>query len=181
MDKFILEKQFDLTEDEQMFVDFLQGSDCPYFIQPSGYGKGEYVWAHVLMRRDKDNRPVEGEINSHLYEHARNIFLRFCSENGIKPDVVLRACVNATGCSSKPHGFIHVDHSQFHHYNFILYMNEVGGNTYMFNEKNSVMYEIQPKKNKVAIFEGQPHAQAFCAPGDYRYVLVFTFTTKEKL
>jgi hypothetical protein len=171
----LIEKEFVLSEPEQLFVDYLMSNDCPYYYQDTDYGN-EYMWGHVLMRRDKDSLPINGSINSQLYEHAEHLFLKFCSDNDITPKHILRAAINATGGSSKPHGVVHVDHTDFEHYNFIMYLNDVGGNTCLFDENKNIVYEVVPAKNKVVVFKGHPHAQAFCKPGDYRFVLVFTFT-----
>lgn len=174
----LIEKHFELTSEEQAFVDFLMGSDCPYFLQKA-YNNSEegnmFVWTHALMLRDDQKRPVEGVINSALYEHAYKIFKRFCDENNIKVSTVFRACVNASSHAPLKHSQIHLDHDSFEHNNFLLYMNEVGGNTYIFNEANDVTHEIVPAKNKVAVFTGRPHAQGFGKQGEYRFVIVFTF------
>jgi hypothetical protein len=170
----IVEKHFELLPEEQSFVDFLMSDKCPYYLQDSGYNK-EYVWSHVLMRRNQNNDPVNGNINSEIYPLAESIFNRFCFENNIVTKVILRAAVNVTGYSPKKHGFIHVDHSKFDHYNFILYLNDVGGNTCIFDKDNNILYEVEPRKNKVIVFDGCPHAQSFCEPDNYRFVLVFTF------
>ena len=174
MKNIIIEKQFDLLPTEQSFVDYLMSDNCPYYLQDSGHNN-EYVWAHVMMIRDQQNKPMSGKINSEIYSAAESIFKRFCAENNIIPKEILRAAVNVTGYSPKKHGFVHVDHSQFDHYNFIMYINDVGGSTCFFDKDENIIHEVYPVKNKVVVFTGCPHAQSFCQPDKYRFVLVFTF------
>jgi len=174
----LIEKQFELTSEEQAFVGFLMGRECPYYLQKAYDNDKEgnmFVWVHVFMQRDDQQRPVEGQINSQLYEHAYKIFARFCVENGIAVNTVFRACANATSSAPFKHSQIHVDHDNFEHNNFLLYLNDVGGNTYLFDDNNNITHEITPAKNKAVVFKGCPHAQGFCSQEEYRFVIVFTF------
>lgn len=176
MSQIRIEKQFDVTLEEQSFLDYLMSNECPYFLEQAYPEKSSgYVWAHVLMRRNKEDKPVIGDINSQLYEYAYEMFKRFCDENNIEVHTVFRACINATGHESAKHAYIHIDHSKFEHHNFIMYLNDVGGSTYLFDDNGKAIEEIVPAKNKVAIFKGCNHAQGFCKEGEYRFVLVITF------
>jgi hypothetical protein len=174
----IVEKNFEVNTEEQAFLDFLMSSDCPYYIQKAYSNEKEnnmFVWAHSFMTRDEQKRPVEGRINSELYLHVHKIFTRFCSENNIKVNTIFRACANATSSAPFKHSQIHVDHADFEHNNFLLYLNDVGGNTYLFDDNDNITYEITPAKNKVVVFKGCPHAQGFCSQEKYRFVVVVTF------
>jgi hypothetical protein len=174
----LIEKQFELTPEEQSFLNYLMSNGCPYYIQKAYNNEKEnnmFVWAHTFMSRDEQRRPVEGQINSQLYEHIYKIFARFCVENDITINTVFRASVNATSSASFKHSQIHVDHDNFEHNNFLLYLNDVGGNTYLFDDNNNITHEITPAKNKAVVFTGCPHAQGFCKQEEYRFVIVFTF------
>ena len=177
----LIEKQFDPTPDEQELLDYARSNAFPYYFQTTTENyKG---FAHVLMIRNKQGLPQEGTINSDNFIFFEAIFRRFCSENNIKISTILRASINCTPHSQDKHGDIHIDHQGFEHYNFLLYMNDVdGGLTYFFNDNNdTIIGQVTPKKNKVIVFNGCRHAQGFCANGQYRFLLVFTFTVDNKL
>ena len=184
MNKIFYEKIQVLLPEEQQFLDLVFGNNFPFFLQASETNSSyKDVWGHVLMKRHPANLPENGVINSDYFQNALNIFLRFCKENAIEVQKILRAAVNVTGYSSKKHGFVHIDHEDFEHYNFIMYLNNVGGSTYFFDgmdeDTANIIAEVTPETNKVIIFKGQPHAQGHCLEGAYRYVLVFTFTIKD--
>jgi hypothetical protein len=184
MSKKFYEKIHSLLPEEQQFLDLVFSNNFPFFLQVSEINSSyKDVWGHALMQRHPANLIEDGVINSGYFQNACDIFLRFCKENDIEVQKILRASINVTGYSSKKHGFIHLDHEDFEHYNFIMYLNNVGGSTYFFDGMNedtaNIVAEVKPETNKVIIFKGQPHAQGYCLEGAYRYVLVFTFTTKD--
>jgi translation initiation factor RLI1 len=57
-----------------------------------------------------------------------------------------------------------------------MYVNNFSnGNTYIFNEHDEIIKESIQDKDKFIVFSGEPHAQGFCAPGEMRIVLAYTF------
>lgn len=173
-DLVLVERVQTLTEEDNNLIEFVQSDSFPYFFQTATYELNQF--AHTLMRRNKDDLPKRGEINSDLYIHFEELFLRLCGSNGVIVNTILRASINCTSYTPRPHGHIHVDHSKFDHYNFLLYLNDVdGGDTYIFDESDKVVKTVKHEKNKMVIFNGHPHAQGFCSPEQHRFVLVFTF------
>lgn len=170
----ILEKIHTLTDEETQTLNFFLGNDFPlYYISTT---PNYYEFVHTFMLA---NNGLEGKENSPWASRVKSIFHRFCESNDIKYDTILRAAVNCSvhkiGIDGKPYGDIHVDH-KFTHYNFIMYLNDCSGDTYLF-DGNSVK-QIEPRKNKVAIFKGIDHAQGFCKMYERRVVLVVTFTSE---
>ena len=127
------------------------------------------------MNRDPEKKPVTGVVNSEHYGIAHTIFTRFCSENNIKFNNVLRAAINTTVYDPAETNTIHVDHN-FPHYNFLLYLNEFdNGSTILYNENEIITKKIIPNKFDVVVFPGQKHAHGHCEVGQRRVVMVVTF------
>jgi hypothetical protein len=174
----LVEEYFHVTPEEQQLIDFVQGDSFSYFIQKStGHLK---VFCHTLMNRNYKGTADEGVVNSPYFDSFKSMFMRFCQKNNLSVSKILRAAVNCTSYSSLKHGDVHVDHDKFKHYNFIMYLNDVGGSTYLYNEANKLAKEIKPSKNKVVVFNGCLHAQGYPKQDTHRFVLVFTFIVGEK-
>lgn len=129
------------------------------------------------MDRDHLSRPISGKINSNFFEKCSDLFLNVCCQNNIKVNNILRAAINCTYHYPEKMSGIHLDHEGFDHYNFVMYLNNFDlGSTYVFDtDRITLLKECAADKNKFVIFNGMPHAQGFCAPGQIRRVLVFTF------
>jgi len=170
----VYEKVQTLSEQDNNLIRFAQSNCFPYFFQEATHELSQF--AHVLMIRNQDNLPVSGTVNSDMYSQFEDFFVGMCLNNGIFVDTILRASINCTAHYPRDYGHIHVDHSKFEHYNFLFYMNEIdGGDTYIFDDSDNVIKTIKHEKNKMVVFNGHPHAQGFCHPGQHRFVLVFTF------
>lgn len=170
-----IETQFTLTEEEQKFFDYIQWGDFPFYLQEAT--PGIRFFGHVLMHRNLDEtQPVRGIPNSPYCAYAEAIVRRFCSEQNVPIKDILRMTLNCTTYAEGEHNAVHVDHIHFEHWNFILYMNDVPGSTYIFDAQGNIVKEFEPKKNKVIVFKGQPHANKSCGSNEWRFVLVATFT-----
>ena len=181
----IFQNTVNLTKREQSFIDWVTGPQCPWFCVPSTSEKFMY-FVHPLMERNKDKCDAPGcivEPFKNNYDICYGIFKRFCDENNIIVNKVLRAALNNTYYHPQAMADLHMDHP-FYHKNFVMYLNEFdNGYTYIFSGNHNdpddadhkLIGTIIPKKNEAVVFNDSRHAQGFCAPNQNRYVLVFTF------
>jgi hypothetical protein len=170
----VFEKVQSLPPNDVALVDFALSNAFPYYFYEATHNHMQF--AHGLMLRNENYLPVTGQINSNFYGAFESFFLRLCKDNNINVRTILRASINCTAHTDKEYGDIHLDHDTFQHYNFLFYMNEVdGGNTYIFDNQNTLVKEIQHAKHKMVVFNGHPHAQGFCKPNQHRFVFVVTF------
>jgi hypothetical protein len=171
-----IQKSFELTPHEKSFVDHVLGSDFPWFFQKTLKVNSRFkFFGHTLMNRDPEFKPVTGVINSPHYLLVKLMFARFCEENGIKINHILRASFNTTLYDPAENSTIHIDHN-FEHHNFLLYLNEFdNGSTLIYDKDNNIVQTIIPKKYDAVVFSGLPHANQHCAVGQRRVVLVITF------
>jgi len=137
------------------------------------------MFFHALMLRENNdentNIPVRGKVNSEYYLFFEDVFLKICESKKIPVNVILRANINNTYHMPDKHCPIHQDHP-FPHKIFLWYLNEfTGAPTYLFDDEDNLIKELQVGKNKVNIFDGQKHAHGYCAPGEFRMALIFTF------
>jgi hypothetical protein len=165
----IIENQYRPTEEE---LDFLQHILTDKFAWFKGYDSPSEtnrlpMFCHELKKRN-------GEINSSAYGICERIFLNFCQQNDIDVDRIFRAAINLNIHHEGVHTFIHTDH-EFEHKNFIMYLSQASGDTYIFDDDENVIASIKPELYKAVVFDGLKHAAGFCKVEEYRYVLVFTF------
>jgi len=165
-----------LDEEQLLLIKIIESHTFPYFFNQTTT-HNFHQFAHTLMERDELNRPITGKINSELFKKFADLFLDICSKNQISVNCILRAAINCTYHYPDKLGEVHIDHDGFDHYNFVMYLNNFdNGSTYIFDELgNNFLKEAIADKNKFIIFNGLPHAQGFCAPGQLRRTLVFTF------
>lgn len=161
------------TKEQQDFLDYLMGDDFPLFYSMTTSGK-HMMYGHTLMYRNKNDWLGEGHINSGCYDYAKNFFLEICDKNNIQVDTILRAAVNHTIYHPDGYCDIHVDHP-FPHFNFVYHINDTDAPTKIYDDQHNFLAQSSPKKNRVTIFSGMPHCQAFPKPTDRRIVLLFTF------
>ncbi len=169
----IIIKDIDLTEEEKEYLDFVNSSEFPFFLQ---FGTENHLtFTHTMMRRNSLGLPVSGKINSSQYKFCIPIFERFCKETDIIVNNILRAAINVVGYEPFKNGDIHEDHN-FPHKVFLMYLNEFDdGYTYLFDHDHNLKYAVVPKKNRAVVFDSVPHANGFCKPKQKRIVFVVTF------
>ena len=169
-----LEIQFEPNAEQQRILSMAEGDDFPWYFQESTDPK-YMVFCHVLMKRNPQDLPETGVINSHMYELFKTVFDAVCKEHNVTYTKVLRAAINNVGHYPDLMGDIHNDHS-FPHKNFILYLNDfTGAPTYFFDDSKNLVYKSTPGRNRGIFFNGQFHASGFCAPYEHRIAMVFTF------
>lgn len=169
---FFKEVDYQPTEQEQNFLDFMCSDNFPLFFQPTTSLK-LMMYGHTLLNRNKLSLE-NGFINSNYFEQAKNIFLNV-SKNLIKVDKIFRAAVNNVPHFPLKHSDIHVDHD-FPHYNFVYHINETNSPTYIFDDGENLIFQSLPKKNRATIFSGMKHAAGSPEPFKHRIVMVFTFS-----
>ena len=173
-------KDWELTEEEKEFLKKIETFEIGLFVQPatappSTKGDVFLTFSHPFILRRGHNVEKPGIINSVYTEQFVKIFERFCVENQIPVQFILRGAINVTTHEPFLHGDIHVDHD-FPHKNFLIYLNEFDeGCTYLFDDENNITDVIVPKFGRVAIFDGVPHANGFCKPKQKRIVMIITF------
>jgi hypothetical protein len=179
---FILETNCFITpEQDKIISQEVLGSWFPWYYNPQTTSPKYFDYGHVLMKRsdlfeDEPNKGKPGIIASDNFHFFFGIFENFCKMNDIKFSTIHRSNLNCSFYMPEQYGDIHIDHN-YPHYNFILYLNDFSqGSTYLFNDDNSILKEITASKYKAAVFDGLPHSQGFCAPGERRIVCVITFS-----
>ena len=167
----IIECEYDPSKEDEKFLEFCLSTYFPYYYFEATVNHNEFIH-HLIVRNKVIGDP--GIVNSEVAVPAKKLFDRFCKLNNIKYQTIFRASINCTTHKNDRYGDIHMDH-EFPHYNFIMYLNDCSGNTYIFDNDNNIVKEIEPKKNRVVVFDGMKHAQGFCKPKERRVVLVITF------
>ena len=174
----IIQNKLELTETELKAIEYIKEDKFPWYYQNSSSEKFN-TYCHTMMTRVEGEGPFKGTINSFAYELFENLFLRYCLENSVEVETILRAALNIGTYDPRPHCDIHTDHD-FPHYNFLFYLNDFDeGYTLVYeNGENNIPTKITPEKNLGVVFGGHPHAHTFCKVGQRRLVLVFTFLGK---
>ena len=169
----IIEFKHEVSKEQEEFIEHLLSEDFPLFYQNA---VGRYkTFSHTFLKRNKNDDPNFGDINSSYWESIYNFFKDICAEHSIKHEVIYRSALNVTTFDKDKIGTLHRDHS-FLHKNFIMYLNDFSdGSTYVQDEETKELKEIKAEKFKVTIFGGEMHAQGFCGNGERRVVLVVTF------
>lgn len=157
-------------------------------------GQG-YFFCHELLPRDPHIVPTS--------EHTpffHKIIDKFMKDNKIRYNKITRSCLNLTyHIPGQKWCDPHVD-NYFNHYSVILYLNEVSGNTvvfdktvpfdgkhdgiYYYNDYDwdndppmNVKYEATPEVGKIVLFRGdQLHAYKSTDPGQLRLVCVYNLS-----
>lgn len=160
-------------------------------------------FSHVLLQRHY-KRPDTGLFSdSPFWAFFKKIMKDFLKDNGIEHKRITRANINCTYHFNHAHcGDPHVDYPS-NHYTAILYLNDVPGNTYIFdknadykdleedsskfiipyqsidwkNDPIPVKHEVKPQKGKMLLFDGS-HYHAVCptTPGHLRCIVVYNIT-----
>jgi hypothetical protein len=170
----IVEDTCNLSPVEIKFLEYVLGDNIPWFRQhvTDNYN----MFAHVLSRRDPEEKEIPGVVNSAYYDICYQIFKNFCDSHNVPVSVVYRAAINCSEHSPDVMTDIHTDHPTFEHKNFLMYLNDFNeGPTYLFDDDHNLTYTVVPEKYKAVVFSGQNHSNGFCKPGERRVVLVFTF------
>ena len=149
----------------------------PLFFGYSNTNEGKRtgpVFTHFLRLTQPDDN--EGIPNSQYRQEFESIFNRYCSENNIKVDRILRSAINFT--THEPDDtvtYIHTDHN-FPHHAFLMYLNDFDdGPTYFYDDDGKVIYKSLPKKYNAILSDGEKHSQGYCATQQTRIVLVITY------
>ena len=170
----MLEIDYTPSKSSQELLDFISSHDMKWYLQPKDGPIIIPFFYHSLMTRERTDYPKVGRINSSLYDPCKKMFLEVCDQANVSVEEIYRACLNATVYYPAEHTGIHVDHN-FPHKNFIMYLTDAGGATYIFDQNKNITETSNPQKNRAIIFGGELHAQASCKLGETRIVLVVTF------
>ena len=158
-------------DNDQLVLDFVTSDSFPLYYQPGVLDT--HFYGHILMIRSEIEKR-EGRVNSPHYVKFKNLFLKICKQNDVKPSLIYRMAINSNFTHPDPFSGVHEDHG-FEHTNFIMYLSEfTNGETYLFDYQYQITDIIKPELNKYAFFKG-PHAAGTCLPGERRLVFVTTF------
>ena len=81
-----------------------------------------------------------------------------------------------TNNNEQIHNTPHVDMIDMPHYVLIYYVNDSDGDTILFNEDESIIAKISPKKGRYLIFNGNTlHAGSNPTNKDYRIIINYNF------
>jgi hypothetical protein len=169
------EEYVHLNDEQKEFISHIENtSSFPFFLM--GSTENFSYLGHITRGRNGDfYSDKEGIINSDACGIAESIFVDFCNRNNIKITKILRSAINLITYEGVEYGDIHVDHF-IPHKVFIYYINEVdNGNTYLFNEDNTLNTVVHQKAGKGFIFNGAPHAAGFPNPKQKRKILIVSF------
>jgi hypothetical protein len=130
--------------------------------------------SHVLLVRPEE-RINKNHINSSYFLETLKIILSFLDKFEIKHKEILRMSINYTYNNGVDKCPIHQDH-KYSHKQIIIYLNDADplSKTVILDEKNKILKEITPQKNKGICFDNKPHYHFYPKKGE-RIVLVTTF------
>ena len=183
-----------LSDPEKEKIKDLISSIPLYYSSSSTTSKFPY-FCHVLAEGRENNGVVE--VFSEHFSFFNEIITRFCQKNNLNYGGTLRCCINATFSDNRySHQDPHIDHDEDHHV-VILYLNEVDGNTVIFNETwKSGMFpricnvgdyvfttqsKVSPKLGRVLCFDGNHyHSIEPTSPGNVRFIAVFNILLNNK-
>jgi len=188
-------ENFISSEHMKIIDDNVLGSEFPWYYSPFSTSNNFPFMAHVMMKRGEESS--KSFASPHWYPFFEKILYRFCDDNNLEVNKILRAGLNLThNCDSiYRNGDPHVDYT-FDHFQVIMYLNEFdNGETLIFNEKygenglDKSIYSalnmgdnfnvkdiITPSKGKVVCFDGTNfHAGRWCKVSQRRVVCVFCF------
>lgn len=161
-----------VDQEESSFLQYVKSPDFPwffYYVTPNNVGM-----VHTFMKRSSDT-PDRGIENSQYFPIVEKLFLRTCKDNNIPVKTILRMAFNLTFHEPQKYADIHTDHD-FPHKSFIFYIYaDHGGDTFLFDTQGNLKETIRAETGKFVVFDGDPHAQGFCAPQGIRMVMVVTF------
>jgi hypothetical protein len=170
----VIEVDYIPSEKSQRILNYILGDNMTWYLQKKKDPIMTPFFYHSLMTRSLSNYPQVGTIKSELFEPCKEIFLEVCDQANIATTEIYRASLNTTFYHPEQHTGIHVDH-EFFHKNFVMYLNDATGSTYVFDDEKNVLSASTPKKNRAVFFDGNLHAQGSCDIGEVRTVLVITF------
>jgi hypothetical protein len=135
--------------------------------------------SHILLSRTEvenvNHTDRTGKDISTYWEFFLEIFHRFMTEHNLKYTNIFRANLNLTWYNGDLYTAPHLDHT-WPHSNFIMYLSEcTGGETIVWTDDFSTMYEIPPIQYSAVTFERQYHAHRYPRPTERRLVFVVTY------
>lgn len=165
------ENIFEPNETDLELLAFTASDDFPLYYQKDVLNIHHY--SHILMLKAQNERR-EGRVNSSHYVKYKNLFLKICQKENIKPSLIYRMSINSNFAQVDPFGGVREDHG-FEHTSFVMYLSEfTDGQTYLFDYRYQITEIIKPELYKYAFFKG-PYADGTCLPGERRLVFVVTF------
>ena len=99
---------------------------------------------------------ADGHVHSHFFHIVVPVFHQALSKinyDGPLEVVKVRSFLQLPNTKKKEHNNIHVD-LDFPHLVCLYYVNDVDGDTFIFDDNNQVISTITPKKNRVVLFDG---------------------------
>ena len=176
----IIEKKAYLTSEEKDSIETgLLSGIFPWYFSPNMITDTDkdFFFFHNLYLRSEDPN-VEAKENSDHARFFRQIFERFCKDNDIKVNIIYRASINLSIFNGKKESAIHLDHPEFVHRNFILYLtdNKKLGTKIYDEDCETVIHVSKGIKYNAVVFDGYSHSGILPnKPGQLRLVCVFTF------
>ena len=167
----IIQDNFLPIDEFKKLQSFILSNEFPWFYAdkvslPSGeydfnddYSKETHGFYHLLFAQDEDSYSMFAKYFEEFFD---NLFKKF----GYSNKSILRARLGLKmpkiNHTKKNYNLPHVDYN-YPHDTVIFYLNDSDGNTRMFNEHKldsyetneyTVKYEIEPKENRILLFDG---------------------------
>lgn len=177
----IIENRANLTAEEKTYIDnTLLCGDFPWYYSPQMVKNEDnnIFFFHYLYKRNDKNPEIESKPNSPDAPLYRQIFERFCLDNEIKVNIIHRGCLNLSVYNGYKESAIHLDHPDFDHNNFILYLSDSKdyGTKIYDHDKQKVLYTSNGNKYNAIVFNGYYHSGLIPTILNHtRLVCVFTF------
>ena len=152
-------------------INYIQSPRFPMFFQPTT--DDHFQYCHTFMARHDEFLPKEGRVNSEYFPFAKMVFDDFCGQHGIEYKTILRMAFNCT-FHSVDLPDVHTDH-EFPHKVLLMYLNDCGGETLVYNEAGDIKHRVKPEKYKCVYFSGEPHNNLSPEKDVRRMVFVATF------
>ena len=146
----------------------------PWYLSPHAvYGDDSPFLYHAVIRRPEARKDGDEIFNSSMGSFCMELINQFAERNKIKYETVYRCSINLTFPLSLP-PTPHDDH-EFPYKHFLIYLNDSGGDTCIFNKKGTkIEKRITPEKHKGVCFEKRQHYAELPTKG-IRLVVVYTF------
>ena len=175
-------------------LEYYANSYLPYnipFIWDISTSRRFPYYRHLLVSRNNNTTSDSDVIScSDLYPHYKKLVDSFCLKHNIQYKNVIRACINNTYHIPGEYQEAHVDFIR-DHLVLIMYLNDVSGNTVIFDRKYSdsdedtvfhledraelnIMKEVSPKLGKILCFDGAYyHTIRSPKEGQHRSICIF--------
>ena len=163
--KFKVIDDFIPKENQELVETMFTSGPLPWYIRNSVYDNNkDKALVHCFI--------WDGHQHSDSLDYLNDIFISNTNiENGI---LRLRSVLTYNGEITTPH----IDIPDREHFNCVYYVNDSDGDTILYNEDDSVMTKVSPKKGRAIIFNGKIKHEASKPSKGERIILNINYANK---